>query len=161
MGVRRLLAVAFEGETEPQLAELVDEITWVKVGQLSKMIAALKEHGARHCVMLGQIAPKHLFDLRPDFRAVAMLLRLKEKNAHTVFGAIIEELAKEGIEVVEASRWLRPLMAGPRVSARSAPPRATKHRCPIRVSHRQGHLAPGDWTTGGGEGRHGAGRGRV
>jgi DUF1009 family protein len=113
MGVRRLVAVAFEGETEPQLAELVDEITWVKVGQLSKMIAALKEHGARHCVMLGQIAPKHLFDLRPDFRAVAMLLRLKEKNAHTVFGAIIEELAKEGIEVVEASRWLRPLMAGP------------------------------------------------
>jgi DUF1009 family protein len=77
------------------------------------MIAGLKEHGVQQCVMLGQIAPRHLFDLRPDFRAVSMLLRLKEKNAHTLFGAVIEELAKEGVEVLEATPWLRPLMAGP------------------------------------------------
>src|SRR5512135_1692135 len=86
-GVKRLVAVACEGETDPALAPLVDEIVWLKVGQLSKMIAAFTDRGIRQCVMTGQIAPKHLFDVRPDLRAMALLLRLREKNAHTIFGA--------------------------------------------------------------------------
>jgi UDP-2,3-diacylglucosamine hydrolase len=109
-GVQRLVAVAFEGETDPILASLVDEIVWLKVGQLSKMIAAFTDRGIRQCVMVGQVAPKNLYDLRPDLRALAVLLRLKEKNAHTVFGAIADELKKDGVELVEATPWLRPLM---------------------------------------------------
>jgi UDP-2,3-diacylglucosamine hydrolase len=110
LGVKRLVAVAFENETSPDLAALVDDIVWLKVGQLSKMISALKERGVSRCVMLGQIAPKNLFDLRPDFRAMAVLLKLKEKNAHSIFGALAEELKKDGIELIEPVRWLRPLM---------------------------------------------------
>src|SRR5437868_1866946 len=72
LGVPRLVAVAFENETDPQLAELVDEITWLRVGQLSKLIAVLKRSGARQCVMAGQIAPKSLFDLRPDLRTMSL-----------------------------------------------------------------------------------------
>ena len=70
-GVKRLVAVAFEGETDPALASLVDEIVWLRVGQLSKMIAAFTSRGIKQCVMAGQIAPKNLFDLRPDLRALA------------------------------------------------------------------------------------------
>src|SRR5688572_29384239 len=92
MGVKRLVAVAFEDETDPQLASLVDKITWVKVGQLSKMLAAFKDSGVRQCVMLGQITPKSLFDIRPDLRALGLLLRLKERNAQTIFSAIAEDL---------------------------------------------------------------------
>jgi len=87
-GVKKLVAVAFENETDPALAPLVDEIVWLKVGQLSKMIAAFTGRGVTQCVMAGQIAPKNLFDFRPDLRTMALLLRLKEKNAHTIFGAI-------------------------------------------------------------------------
>jgi len=112
MGVRKLVAVAFEGETDPALAGLVDELVWLKVGQLSKMIGAFASRDVKRCVMAGQIAPKNLFDLRPDLRAMAMLLRLKEKNAHTIFGAIGEELQKDGVELVAATPWLKPLMAG-------------------------------------------------
>lgn len=112
MGVKRLVAVAFENETDRALSSLVDEIQWIKVGQLSKMISALTDHGVRHCVMLGQIAPRNLFDLRPDLRAMGLLLRLKEKNAHTIFGAIADELKKEGVELIEAAPWLQPLMPG-------------------------------------------------
>jgi len=110
MGVKRLVAVAFENETDPALAELVDEIVWIKVGQLSKMIRAFADRQVTRCVMLGQIAPKNLFDLRPDLRAVTLLFRLKEKNAHTIFGAIADELKKEGVELIEATPWLEPLM---------------------------------------------------
>src|SRR5437016_5632451 len=77
LGVKRLVAVAFEGETQPELAALVDEIVWLKVGQLSKMIAAFSGRGIKQCIMAGQIAPRHLYDLRPDLRAVSLLFRLK------------------------------------------------------------------------------------
>lgn len=111
-GVKHLVAVAFEGETNDQLATLVDEIVWLKVGQLSKMISAFTGRGIKQCVMVGQIAPKNLYDVRPDLRAMALLLRLKEKNAHTIFGGIADELKKDGVELVDATPWLQPLMPG-------------------------------------------------
>jgi UDP-2,3-diacylglucosamine hydrolase len=111
-GVKRLVAVAFENETDSALAQKVDEIVWLKVGQLSKMLAALKDRGVAKCVMLGQIAPKNLFDLRPDVRALTLLVKLKEKSAHSIFGALADELKKEGIELIEPVRWLRALMPG-------------------------------------------------
>lgn len=110
LGVKRLVAVAFEGETDPELAGLVDEIVWVRIGQLSKLVAAFTDRGVRQCVMLGQVAPKSLFDVRPDLRAMAVLFKLKEKNAHTVFGALANELQKDGVELIEATPWLKPLM---------------------------------------------------
>jgi DUF1009 family protein len=62
--------------------------------------------------MAGQIAPRNLYDVRPDLRAMALLLRVKEKNAHTIFGAIADELKKDGVELIEATPWLEPLMPG-------------------------------------------------
>ncbi|MGD1087859.1 MAG: UDP-2,3-diacylglucosamine diphosphatase LpxI [Verrucomicrobiota bacterium] len=111
-GIQRLVAVAFENETDSALAQYVDEIIWVKVGQLSKMISAFTDRSVKQCVMVGQIAPKNLFDLRPDLRAMGLLLRLKEKNAHTIFGAIADELKKDGVELIDATPWLKPLMPG-------------------------------------------------
>lgn len=110
MGIQRLVAAAFEGETDPALAKLVDDIEWLRVGQLSKLIEVFTKRGVRQCVMLGQIAPKNLFDLRPDLRAMKLLAFLKEKNAHTIFGAIADELKKDGVELVPAVPWLKPLM---------------------------------------------------
>lgn len=111
-GVKKLVAVAFEDETDPALAKLVDEIVWLRVGQLSKMIAAFTDRGVKQCVMVGQIAPKNLYDLRPDLRALVVMLRLREKNAHTIFGAIAGELKKDGVELIDATPWLAPLMPG-------------------------------------------------
>lgn len=123
LGVKKLVAVAFDGETDPALAPLVDEIVWLKVGQLAKMVRAFADRGVKTCVMAGQIAPKNLFDLRPDWRALTLLMRLKEKNAHTIFGAIGDELGKDGVELVSAVPWLEPVMpkngyhCGPALSA--------------------------------------------
>jgi DUF1009 family protein len=109
-GVPKIVAVAFENETSPEISKVADEVHWLRVGQLSKMIRAFSDSGIAQCVMAGQIAPKNLFDVRPDLRAVSLLLRLKEKNAHTIFGAIADELAKDGIQLVEATPWLRGAM---------------------------------------------------
>ena len=109
-GVKHLVAAAFEKETDPHLEALVDEIKWLRVGQLSKLIDVFKDNNIKECVMVGQIAPKNLFDLRPDLRAVKLLSSLRQKNAHSIFTAIAEELSSEGITLIEATRWLKPAM---------------------------------------------------
>jgi len=139
-GVKRIVAVAAEGETDPALAGLVDEIVWLNVGQIGKMISAFASRGIKYCVMAGQLAPKNLFDLRPDLRAMGVLLRLKEKNAHTLFGAVAEELKKDGVELLDATPWLAPLMPqtgfalGPKLSAAQQDDVALGHRIAKEVS---------------------------
>ena len=63
-GIKRIVAAAFEGETNPALEKVVDEIVWLKVGQLSKLINVFTERNIRQCVMAGQIAPKNLYEVR-------------------------------------------------------------------------------------------------
>jgi DUF1009 family protein len=133
-GVKRLVAVACEGETDPALATLVDEIVWLKVGQLSKMIATFTKRGIRQCVMTGQIAPKNLFDVRPDLRALALLARLRERNAHTIFGAIADELKRDGVDLIEATPWLEPLM--PQAGFRLGPKLSDAQRADVEFGFR-------------------------
>ena len=109
-GIKRLVAVGFVGETDPALEESVDAMVWVKVGQLVKLIDAFRQRQITRCVMAGQISPKRLFDLRPDFRALRLLLKLRERNARTIFGAIADELQRDGIQLVEATPWLKSIM---------------------------------------------------
>lgn len=139
-GMKRIVAAGVEGETDPALAGLVDEMVWLRVGQLGRLIRTFTDRGLRHCVMLGQIAPRNLFDLRPDFRAMGLLFRLKEKNAHTLFGAIADELRKDGVELISAVPWLGPLMPGadfalgPRPSAAEREDIAFGHHIATEVS---------------------------
>jgi len=112
-GVRRLVAAAFVNETRPALADKVDAMEWFRVGQLSKMINFFVKQEVRQVVMVGQIAPNNLFDLRPDLRMLMMLARLKQRNAETLFGAISDELAKDGITLLPATTFLEDLMPVP------------------------------------------------
>ncbi len=109
----RLVVIAFHGETRPDLAEKADAIEWIRVGQLSKLIKFFVREGAKEAVMMGQISPKNLFDLRPDFRILLMLARVKERNAETLFGAIGDELAKDGITLLSATTFLEDHLPGP------------------------------------------------
>jgi len=123
-GVKRIFVCAFQNETNPDLAKEVDEIEWVRVGQLGKMISFLEKSGAKHAVMAGQIAPKNLFDLRPDFKALFMLAKLKRRNAETIFAAIADEMQKAGVTLLLATtfmdRYVAPsgLFSGPKISKR-------------------------------------------
>ena len=112
LGMPRIVAVAFHNETSPEIEEVTDEVEWLRVGQLSKLIKAFSRRDVAHCVMAGQIAPKNLFDFRPDLKTAAMLFRLKERNAHTIFGAIGDELAKGGVTLIDALPWLGRAMPG-------------------------------------------------
>lgn len=102
----RIVVVGFENETDPILEGKVDACRFLRVGQLSKLIAFFKSEGVTEVVMMGQISPKNLFDLRPDLRILMMLARVKKRNAETIFGAIAQELAKDEIIVLPAITFL-------------------------------------------------------
>ena len=112
-GVPKIIVAAFDGETEASLAELCDAMRYMRVGQLGKMINHFKEHGVTRAIMAGQIAPKNLFDLRPDLRSLMLLAKLKERNADSIFSGIADELAKDGIELLPATTYLEEQVPGP------------------------------------------------
>ena len=120
-GVKKLAVCAFENETKTDIVSKVEAVEWVRVGQLSKMIKFFKAQGVTQCVMVGQIAPKNLFDLRPDLRTLIMMARLKQRNAETLFGAIGDELNKDGIELLSATTFLDELLAAPGLVAGPSP----------------------------------------
>lgn len=123
-GVKLVLA-GFHDETKAELSEKVEAMEWFRVGQLGKLIKFFKKQGVTKTVMVGQIAPRNLFDLTPDMRTLMMLAKVKERNAESLFGAVADELEKDGIELMLATTYLEHLLpeaghiCGPKLKARA------------------------------------------
>jgi DUF1009 family protein len=123
-GAKKIVAAAFTNETDPALTQHVDLIEWMRVGQLSRLLKFFREQQVDHAIMAGQIAPKNLFDLRPDWKALLLLAKLKQRNAEAIFAAIADELAKIDVDLLPATTFLEDslapagLIAGPKLSRR-------------------------------------------
>src|SRR5256886_6662357 len=123
-GVKKIIAAAFTGETDAALAQHVDLLDWMPVGQLSRLLKFFRDQKVRHAIMAGHIAPKHLLDLRPDWKALLLLGGLKQRNAESIFAAIADELAKIDVDLLPATTFLEDclaqagLIAGPKLSRR-------------------------------------------
>ena len=121
-GVTKIVVAAFTGETDPALAQHVDLLEWMRVGQLNRLLKFFRTHDIRQAIMAGQIAPKNLFDLRPDWKALMLLGKLKLRNAESIFAAVAEELANVDVDVLPATTFLEDslaplgLIAGPKLS---------------------------------------------
>src|SRR5438270_780986 len=105
-------------------ARLVDEICWLRVGQLNRMLSILRDAGITRAIMAGQIAPRNLFDLHPDWRALLLVAKMRQRNAESIFRAIASELDKIGVALLPATTFLedlvaeKGLIAGPKLSRR-------------------------------------------
>jgi UDP-2,3-diacylglucosamine hydrolase len=110
-GVKKIVAAAFTGETDPSISELADTVEWLRVGQLGRLLKFFRENNVRRGIMAGQIAPKNLFDLRPDVKALVVLAKLKQRNAESIFSAIADELKKADVDLLPATMFLENDMA--------------------------------------------------
>ena len=120
-GVKRVVAFAFKGETERVIGKYADEVVWMHLGSLQALLDAVQAKGVRKIVMAGQIKPTRLFSLRLDAKALAVLRTLKTKNAHTIFGAIGDELRAIGAELLPASCFMETEMPEAGTLGRRAP----------------------------------------
>jgi UDP-2,3-diacylglucosamine hydrolase len=110
-GVKKIVAAAFTGETDPELKQHVHLIEWMRVGQLNRLLKFFNQNKVHHAIMAGQIAPKNLFDLRPDWKALLLLGKLKERNAESIFAAIADELTRIDVELLPATTFLEDSLA--------------------------------------------------
>lgn len=108
----QVVAVAHEGETMPELAQWVDGIFWIKVGQLGKLISIFKEQGVRDALMAGGIKKTRLFGGgMPDLRGAALLAKMAFKKDDSILRAVADELESEGITIRESTLYLDNLLA--------------------------------------------------
>ena len=121
-----VVAVAHEGETLPELAGLVDAITWIKVGELGRMIGAFHEARIDRAVMAGGIRKAALLEhFAPDERGMQFLARLGSLGDDTLLRGVAGELEGEGIHIVESTLFL----------STPVPPRPTNTPVPTAVSY--------------------------
>lgn len=124
---RRVTVVAIREETDPRIAEEVGEesaadLHWVSLGQLGRCIRLLKDAGATQAVMAGQVKHTKLFaGVAPDLALLSVLRRLKARNTDALISAIADVLAEHGIELIDSTGLLQPLLAGAGPLTRRAP----------------------------------------
>jgi DUF1009 family protein len=117
-----VVVVAIENEASPDLAPLASAMHWVNIGQLGKLIDILKREQIKEVMMTGQVKHVSLFSgITPDWRLVKLLASLKERNTAALIGGIQKVLREEGIELVDSTRLLKPLLAPEGVITRRKP----------------------------------------
>ncbi len=110
----RVVAVALKEEADPSIEKVVDELTWLSIGQLGKTIAFLKDHHVTHAIMAGQVKHTQLFrNIIPDFRAAMLLTKIVNKKAESVLSTVIKEFEGEGITFLPSTSYLEHWLCTP------------------------------------------------
>jgi len=123
----RVVAVAHTGETDPLLSDNIDEIAWIKLGQLGQLIKVFRKNGVRKALMAGSIDKKRIFDnIRPDVKGISLMSKLAVFHDDDILGAVAKELAKEGIEIISSTTYLPELLTSPKCFTKKRPNKAEK-----------------------------------
>jgi hypothetical protein len=120
----RVVAAGFDEETAAALVGAVDEYHALALGQVERLIRAFRGARVSSALLLGKVHKARTFsDFRPDVRAVRIWMSLPDRRDDTILRAVVDELAREGIVVAEARRWLGPLFAPAGRLSKRAPDR--------------------------------------
>jgi DUF1009 family protein len=94
----------------------------VSLGHLGKCIKILKTAGIRQAVMAGQVKHAKIFSgIIPDFTLLSVLTKLRAKNTDALISAVAEVLRGEGIELLNSTAFLEPLLAKAGTLSKTAP----------------------------------------
>ena len=87
------------------------EIHWVSLGQLGRCITILKDAGVSRALMAGQVKHTKVFGVLPDLTLLSVLSRLRTRNTDALVSAVADVLEENGIELVNSTSFLQPLLA--------------------------------------------------
>ena len=117
-----MAVIALKEEASEQLADSVKRLHWVSLGELSKAIDLMHQEGVTRAVMAGQVKHNKIFSsIRPDWKLAKLLFSLKGKNTDALIGAVARVLEDEGIQLVDSTHFLKPLVPDPGVLTKRAP----------------------------------------
>jgi hypothetical protein len=119
---QKLVVAAIREETDRRIEEVADKVLWVGIGQLGKMIKFFKSEGVEKAIMAGQVKHIQIFSgALPDLRMLKMLYRLPRRNTDSLIGGIADELAKDGIELIDSTYFIQDQLAQEGVLSRRKP----------------------------------------
>ncbi len=108
---RTVMVVAHKGETAPEVADAADEVCWVKLGQLGKVIKFFKSNKVSEAVFLGSITKTQIFrDVLPDLKGLSLWNKIDSKQDDSILRAVAGALEQEGIAVRESTLYLEHLL---------------------------------------------------
>ncbi len=117
-----MAVIALREEASPELERVATRLHWVSLGELGKALELLHQEGVNKAVMAGQVKHNKLFSsIRPDWKLAKLLMSLPLKNTDSLIGAVARVLEAEGIELVDSTAFLKPLVPEPGVLTRRAP----------------------------------------
>jgi len=117
-----MAVVAIREEASPELESAARRIHWVSLGELGKAIDALHSERVTRAVMAGQVKHAKIFSsIRPDWKMARLLMSLAVKNTDSLIGAVARVLEEEGIQLVDSTAFLDPLVAPPGLLTRRSP----------------------------------------
>jgi UDP-2,3-diacylglucosamine hydrolase len=117
-----MAVIALKEEASPELEKLAKRLHWVSLGELSKAIELMQGEGVKQAVMAGQVKHNKIFGaIRPDWKLAKLLFSLPRKNTNSLIGAVAKVLEEEGIELVDSTLFLKPLVPEVGVLTRRAP----------------------------------------
>ncbi len=109
----RVFAAGFHSETDENLSRDVQELKWLYLGQVSKLIKYFKQHDISDVVMLGSIQKVNIFkDIRPDLKALTFIAKHAGTHDDRVLSDFADLLLKEGIKILP-STFLLPELISP------------------------------------------------
>jgi DUF1009 family protein len=98
------------------------DLHWISLGHLGKCIKLLKGAGISQAVMAGQVKHAKIFSgIIPDLTLLSVMSRLKARNTDALISAVADVLREEGIELLDSTVFLSPLLAREGVLSRRAP----------------------------------------
>lgn len=107
-----VVVLAIREEAAPEVEPLAARCHWISLGQLGRLIEILKEESITEVVMAGQVKHAKIFSsIKPDWRLVKLLASLATQNTDGLIGAVVGELAKEGVQLRDSTALLKPLLA--------------------------------------------------
>jgi UDP-2,3-diacylglucosamine hydrolase len=117
-----MAVIAIREEASPALERAAKRFHWISLGELGRAIELLHREGVKHAVMAGQVKHNKIFSsIRPDWRLAKLLFSLPAKNTDSLIGAVARVLEGEGIELVDSTKFLGPLLPAPGILTRRAP----------------------------------------
>lgn len=117
-----LAVIAIREETDRRIEAAADKVLWVGIGQLGKMISFFKREGVTKAMMAGQVKHVQIFSgALPDLRMLKMLWNLPRRNTDALIGGVAGEMAKEGIELIDSTYFIRDSLAREGVLSRRKP----------------------------------------
>lgn len=117
-----MAVIALKEEASPELEKSAKRLHWVSLGELSKAIDLMHKEGVTQAVMAGQVKHNKIFSaIRPDWKLAKLLFSLPRKSTDALIGGIARVLQDEGIQLVDSTLFLKPLLPEPGVLTRRAP----------------------------------------